>query len=189
MIRFVMVLIFAGVLTGCGGPAQQYILSETSGVQRSGHHAPSQIGVDRVAVPAYLIGSKIPIQSAKGALSYCDSAAWATEADKGITQHMITYLQKYFATPSVYRYPWDIEHKDGVRTKIIITRLIYVEAKKAVELEANYFVETLRGTGRRARLFHTSVPVRKGETPLIVEAMNTALDRLAAEVARTIARF
>ena len=177
-----------GLLTGCSGPAQQYILSEPQSAITASRHHPSQIGVDQVVVPAYLVGNKIPIQSAAGELTYCDAAVWATAPEKGITRHLIAYLQKRFATPHVYRYPWDIEKSTGVRLKVILNRLIYVESQSAVVLEASFFVEPISGHGRRARLFTTTVPVPKGETPLIVVAMNRAIDRLAEAAAQMIGR-
>jgi len=184
-----LILIPFVFLFGCSGPAQQYILSEPKGTIRSVGHSFSQIGVDQVEVPSYLIGNKIPIQSGAGELTFCDEAVWATAPEKGVTRHLITYLQKRFATPHVYRYPWDIEKSSGVRLKVIINRLIYVESSRRVELEASYFVEPIQGSRRRAKLFATSVPVSKGETPLIVAAMNTAVDRLAEQAAVTIRRF
>jgi len=187
--KYFFVFVFAWTMSGCGGPAQQYILSEpTDAILHAGRRV-AQIGVDKVAVPAYLSGNKIPIQSAAGELTFCDAAIWATAPEKGLTNHAIVYLQKSFATPSVYRYPWDIERKNGVRLHIALSRLVYVEAEEAVVLEASYFVESLMGKRRRARLFVTRVPVAKGETPLIVVAMNRAFDRLLNEAARTITHF
>jgi len=174
------------LLAGCGGPAQQYILSEPQSTIATSRHAIRQIGVDQVIIPAYLTGNKIPIQSAAGELTYCDEAVWASAPEKGITRHLITYLQKRFATPHVYRYPWDIEKNTGVRLKVTLNRFIYVESKNSVVLEASFFVEPISGHGRRARLFSTTVSVPKGETPLIVVAMNQAIDRLAEAAARMI---
>ncbi len=188
--RYVLVILLAGWIHGCGGPAQQYILSVPGGdVARQNHRLAGQIGVDKVTVPAYLAGNKIPIQSAAGELTFCDAAIWATAPEKGLTRHLIAYLQKRFATPNVYRYPWDIAHQNGVRIKAVLNRFVYVESKGAVVLEASYFVESLRGNRRRAKLFATRVPVRKGTTPLIVAAMNRAFDRLAADAAQTISHF
>jgi uncharacterized lipoprotein YmbA len=187
--RYLLVFVFAWWLSGCGGPAQQYILSEPVGAVTHTSRAIAQIGVDKVVVPAYLAGNKIPVQSATGELTFCDSAVWATAPEKGLTRHLITYLQKRFATPDVYRYPWDIEHKNGLRLKVTLNRFVYVKESQSVVLEASYFVESLTGKRRRAKLFATRIPVAKGETPLIVVAMNRAFDKLAADAAATIAHF
>jgi uncharacterized lipoprotein YmbA len=187
--KYVLVLFSVVFFASCGGSVQQYMLSVPGVVTSSNHTRHPQIGVDKVAVPAYLSGSKIPIQSAEGELTYCDSAVWASVPEKGLTEHLIAYFQKRFATPNVYRYPWDIERKQGLRIKVAITRFVYVEAKDVVELEASYFIEPLQGKRRVARLFHTSVSVPKGETPLIVSAMNRAFDQLAETAARMIGRF
>ncbi len=181
--------LFLALLVGCGGPAQQYILSEPQGSISSIGRSIAQIGVDRVTVPAYLAGNKIPVQSAAGELTFRDTAVWATAPEKSVTRHLITYLQKRFATPHVYRYPWDIDKSSGVRLKVIINRLIYVENSSRVVLEASCMVEPIQGTRRRAKLFSTSVPVSKGETPLIVVAMNRAVDRLAEASAQLIKHF
>ena len=187
--RYFFIFAFAWWMTGCGGPAQQYILSQPGGAVARTHRSVAQIGVDKVAVPAYLAGNKIPIQSAAGELTFCDAAIWATAPEKGLTNHLIAYLQKSFSTPNVYRYPWDIERSNGVRLKVTLNRLVYVEQEQAVVLEASYFVESLRGKRRRAKLFTTRVPVAKGETPLIVAAMNRAFDKLASNAAGLIAHF
>ena len=176
-------------LLGCGGPARQYILAQPQGNIPASHRHIRQIGVDLVTVPPYLTGYKIPIESGAGELTFSDGAVWASAPEKDLTRHLITYLQKRFATPHVYRYPWDIEKSAGVRLKVSINRLIYVESTRRVVLEASYFVEPIQGKRRRAKLFSTSVPVAKGETPLIVVAMNKAVDRLAEQAAMTIARF
>jgi uncharacterized lipoprotein YmbA len=187
--RYIFALFSVWFVVGCGGSVQQYMLSTPTSVSAVGHIRHAQIGVDSVGVPAYLSGNKIPVQSAEGELTYCDSAVWASAPEKGLTEHLIAYLQKRFATPAVYRYPWDIERRQGVRLKVALSRFVYVEAKNAVEIEASLFVEPLQGTRRSARLFRTSVPVPKGETPLIVGAMNRAFDQLAETAARLIGRF
>jgi len=187
--RYLLVFVFAWWLSGCGGPAQQYILSEPVGAVTHTPRAIAQIGVDKVVVPAYLAGNKIPVQSATRELTFCASAVWASAPEKGLTHHLIGYFQKRFLTPNVYRYPWDIEHKNGVRVKVAINRFVYVEATRLVVLEASYFVESLTGKRRRAKLFATRIPVAKGETSLIAVAMNRAFDKLAADAAATIAHF
>jgi uncharacterized lipoprotein YmbA len=187
--RYIFALFLVWFVVGCGGSMQQYMLSTPTRISAVGHLRHVQIGVDKIGIPAYLSGNKIPVQSAAGELTYCDSAIWASAPEKGLTEHMIAYLQKRFVTPAVYRYPWDIERKQGVRLKVTLSRFVYVEAKNAVELEASLFVEPLQGTRRLARLFRTSVPVHKGETPLIVGAMNRAFDELAEAAARMIGRF
>jgi len=187
--RTILLFLLSFWMIGCGGSVQQYILSQPQGsIQKIQHHI-GQIGVDRVVVPAYLAGNKIPIQSAEGALTFCNAAMWATAPEKGLTNHAIAYFQKSFSTPNVYRYPWDIERKNGLRVHIALTRMVYVEKDNAVVLEASYFVETLLGHRRRSKLFSVRMPVAKGETPLIVEGMNKAFDRLLQDVARTLARF
>jgi len=177
------------MMTACSGPAHHYILSEPGGSVARHRHVPVQIGVDRVTLPAYLSGNGIPRQGTDGTLEYCEAAMWAASPDKGLQDHTIAYLQKSFSTPNVYRYPWDIENKNGVRLHIALTRFLYDARLHAVVLDASYYVETLLGTRRRARLYSIQIPVVKGETSLIVSAMNQAFDRLLADIARTISHF
>ena len=187
--RMFVLVVLAFFLSGCGGSVQQYILSQP---QQHGHKIPKhfgQIGVDTVQVPDYLSGNKIPIQSADGMLTFCSASMWATAPEKGLTHHAIAYLQQTFSTPDVYRYPWDIERKNGVRVRIALTHFVYVEQQKAVSLKASYFVESLMGHRRRSKLFSVVMPIHKGETPLIVKGMNQAFDRLLDDVARTLSHF
>ncbi len=185
--RYVLTLLAMLFVVGCGGAEQEFLLSVPSSSISTARAHVAQIGVDQVAVPDYLHSNKIPQEEAPGQLSYCDSAVWASTPEKALTNHLIRYLQKRFATPNVHRFPWDIEKSTGVRLKVVVNRFIY--AGNVVELEASYYVEPIQGTRRRARLFTTRVPVAKGETPLIVAAMNRAFDRLAEDAARMIARF
>jgi uncharacterized lipoprotein YmbA len=175
------------ILVGCGGSGTEYLLSVPASPSRSLHMRHHQIGVDQVTVPDYLSGNKIPKMDTPGEISYCDSAVWVSPPEKALTQHLIGHLKKRFLTPSVYRYPWDVEKGGGVRLKVEINKFIY--ANSAVELEANYYVEPMAGSRRVSKFFKTSVPVRKGETALIVVGMNRAFDKLAAQVARTIGSF
>ncbi len=185
--RYVWIAISMMFFAGCGGGGTEYLLSvPATAIPVSRIHV-SQIGVDRVVVPDYLHGNKIPQEEAPGVLSYRAQAGWASTPEKALTNHLIRYLQKRFATPNVHRFPWDIEKSIGVRLKVVVNRFIY--AGNAVELEASYYVEPIRGTRRRARLFTTRIPVAKAETSRIVAAMNRAFDRLAEDAARTIARF
>jgi uncharacterized lipoprotein YmbA len=143
--------------------------------------------VDQITVPDYLSGNKIPKMEAPDEVSYCSGAAWVSPPEKALTEHLIGYLKKYFATPNVHRYPWDVEKGGGVRLKVEINKFIYTGG--AVVLEANYSIEPMAGSRRISRFFKTIVPVRKGETPLIVAAMNKAFDKLSAQTSKGIASF
>jgi uncharacterized lipoprotein YmbA len=177
------------VLGGCGGSYERYLLSMPAAVPPAGTTRLGQIGVDKVSVPDYLSGTKIPVQNTKETLSYCSNAVWASHPEKGLSEHAIAYLQRRLGTPNVYRYPWEIERKQGLRVKIALSRFLYVAARNGVVLEASYFIEPLSGTRRISRLYRTFEPVPKGETPQIVSAMNRAYDRLLESIAQGIMHF
>jgi uncharacterized lipoprotein YmbA len=187
--QWILALFFAVGVGGCGGAQERYILSMPATKPVGGHTRFAQIGIDKVTVPDYLSGTKIPRQDSQEMLSYCDDAVWASNPEKGLSEHAIAYLQKRLNTPNVYRYPWDVERKQGIRIKISLSRFIYVASKSGVELEASYFIEPMSGTRRMSRLYRTFEPVAKGETPLIVSAMNRAFDRLLEQIARSVNRF
>jgi uncharacterized lipoprotein YmbA len=185
----IFILFLAALLGGCGGAQERYILSIPVTHPAGGHTRFAQIGIDKVSVPDYLSGAKIPRQDSPETLHYCDDAVWASNPEKGLSEHAIAYLQKRLNTPNVYRYPWDIERKQGIRIKIALSRFVYVASRSGVELEASYFIEPLSGTRRASRLYRTFEPVAKGETPQIVSAMNRAFDRLLEQIARSVNRF
>jgi uncharacterized lipoprotein YmbA len=183
-----MILLFSiFFFAGCGGGGAQYLLSVPTVPAGVSHRTIAQIGVDQVAVPDYLHGNKIAQEEAPGQLSFRADSAWGSAPEKALTNHLIRYLEKYFNTPNVHRFPWDIEKRTGVRLKVVINRFIYTGGY--VELEASYYVEPMVGQRRRAKLFATRVAVAKAETPRIVAAMNRAFDRLATDAARTINHF
>ena len=177
------------MLSGCGSSAQRYFLSASAARPISSHTHLAQIGVDKVVVPSYCAGTKIPVQSGANQLTYRNDAVWASVPEQGLTEHAIAYFQKRFSTPNVYRYPWDIEHKRGVRLQIALDRFVYVAATRSVELEGNYRIESMIGHRHRARLFRTSVPVAQGKISQIIYAMNRAFDRLLESATQEIVRF
>ncbi len=185
--KYIVSLVLALFLSGCGGAGSEYLLSVPAPVVGSSGMRFAQIGVDQITVPDYLSGNKIPKMETPGVIDYCDNAVWVSRPEKALTEHMISYLKKYFQTPNVHRFPWDVDKSNGVRLKVEISRFVYTA--DAVELEADYYIEPLSGSRRVSKRFAAKVPVRKGETVLIVEAMNKAFDKLAAQAARSIAGF
>jgi len=185
--KYLIALIAALFLVGCGGSQEVYLLSVPSSHIPVSHFRLGQIGVDQVHVPDYLSSTKIPKESNPGQVSYCSESIWVSPPETALTEHLMHYLQKRFATPNVYRYPWDIEKGRGVRLRVQISRFIYTDG--GVILDANYRIDSFGGKQLASRMFHTIVPVRKGETPLIVDAMNSAYDRLSAEISVVLGRL
>lgn len=138
------------------------------------------IGVEKVTIPAYLNKREIAIAKTSSQITLLGNAAWGEDLDTGLTQRLISFLQKKFNQPNVYAYPWGVDRQPTVRVKVDITRFIAQGDK--VSLDANWELKSAGTQKRKASLFHTTVPTNS-DADSIVSAMDKAFAQLEEAVA------
>jgi len=178
MMRLLWITVSLFVLGGCGGPSKQYLLSVDHSRISPAAKRSIQIGVDKITVPGYLEESQIAVEKGPGEISY-RREIWAVPTAKALTNTLIRALQKKFANPNVYLFPWDVERERGVRVKVSIQRFIYTQG--SVVLEATYFIKRIGSSRKRSYMFRTAVPSAE-DTASIVEAMDRAFAALVEAI-------
>ena len=116
-------------------------------------------------------------------ITLLNDAVWGEDLDAGLTQRLISFLQKKFKQPSVYAYPWDLDRVPTLKVSMDITR--FIAYKDKVYLDANWEVVHTKTQKRKAKLFSTTVDTRSSAAS-IVEAMNRAFGQLEEDVAKGI---
>lgn len=176
---FIMLLSFSGCITS----SNYYVLSIAP--QPTTHYANKNrsIGVKKVTIPEYLYKREIAVAKTSSHISLLSGAVWGEDLDAGLTQRLISFLQKKFKQPSVYAYPWGIDRQPSVKVTVDITRFIAQDDK--VYLDANWEVMNVKTHKGQAKLFNTTVATNS-DADSIVDAMNHAFGQLEEEVARGI---
>ena len=184
--KIFLTLITLFFLNGCVSSGNYYVLSVASQPTNVYANKSRSIGVEKVTVPGYLYKREIAVAKTSSQISLLSGAVWGEDLDAGLTQRLISFLQKKFNQPNVYGYPWGMDRQPGIKVKVHITR--FIAQGDRVYLDANWEVENMRSHRRNAKLFSTSVST-KSDASSIVEAMNRAFGELEEDVARGVKLF
>ena len=183
--KIVPTLLLLLALAGCG-TSSYYILSTAPQPATTYRHLSGAIGVEKVVVPKYLFQREIAVARSNSQVTFLSGASWAEDIDEGLTQRLISYLQKKFNQPEVYSYPWDVSSQPKVKVKVQISR--FIAQGERVYLDASIQLENMQTGKRKARLFSTSVPSGSSASG-IVDAMDKAFGRIEEQVAKGIRSF
>jgi len=183
--KIIPTLLLLLALGGCG-TSSYYVLSTAPQPATTYSHVKGAIGVEKVSVPKYLFKREIAVARSNSQVTFLSGASWAEDVDEGLTQRLVSYLQKKFNKPEVYSYPWGVSSQPRIKVKVQISR--FIAQGDRVYLDASIRLENMQTGKRKAKLFSTSVPSGSSASS-IVEAMDRAFDRLEEEVALGIRGF
>ena len=182
---FIAILALLG-LNGCVSSGNYYVLSVASQPTTVYANNSRSIGVEKVTVPGYLYKREIAVAKTSSQISLLSGAVWGEDLDAGLTQRLISFLQKKFNQPNVYQYPWGIDRQPNIKVKVQVTR--FIAQGDRVYLDANWEVGNKQTHKRSAKLFSTTVPT-KSDASSIVDAMDRAFGKLEEDVARGVKLF
>ena len=169
--------------SGCVTSSNYYVLSVAPQPATVYAHNNRIIGVEKVTVPEYLYKREIAVAKTSSQITMLSGSVWGEDLDAGLTQRLISFLQKKFKQPSVYAYPWGIDRQPSVKVNVVITRFIAQGDK--VYLDANWEIMNISTHKRKAKLFNTSVAT-SSDAASIVDAMDRAFGQLEEDVARGV---
>jgi len=179
---FIAILVLFS-LSGCVSSSNYYILSVASQPTMVYANKSRSIGVEKVIVPEYLYKREIAVAKTSNQISLLSGAVWGEDLDAGLTQRLISFLQKKFNQPNVYAYPWDTDKQPNIKVKVQVTR--FIAQGDRVYLDASWEVENMISHRRSAKLFSTTV-LTNSDANSIVNAMNRAFGELEKDLAREI---
>ena len=182
-IKNIIAIIVLFGLSGCGSSGNYYVLSVASQPTTVYPNRQRVIGVEKITVPGYLYKREIAVAKTSSQITLLSGAVWGEDLDDGLTNRLISFLQKKFRQPSVYAYPWNVDRVPTVKIKVQITRFIAQGDK--VYLDADWEVENMHTGKRRARLFSTTVATSSDATS-IVSSMDQAFKQLEESIASGI---
>ena len=180
--KLFLILVLTIALTGCFS-SNYYVLSTASQPVNTYTYSNMSIGVEKVTVPEYLFKRDIAVAETSSQIRLLSNATWGEDLDAGLTQRLVSFLQKKFNQPNVHKYPWGVDKQPTKKIKVQVSRFIAQGDK--VYLDANWQVENTRTGSTKARLFSTTVPTTS-DAAVIVSAMDKAFGELEERVARGI---
>jgi len=184
-IKILSILFVLMVLGGCVS-SNYYVLSTAPQPATIYSNISGSIGVEKVIVPKYLFEREIAVAKSSSQVTFLGGASWAEDIDEGLTQRLISFLQKKFNKPEVYNYPWDMHEQPRVKVKVQVSR--FIAQGDRVYLDASIQLENMKTGKRKARLFSTTVPSGSNASS-IVTAMDKAFGQLEEQVALCIRGF
>ncbi len=179
--KLLLTLFALFTLNGCMSNSNYYVLSVASQPTTVYAHKNRVIGVEKVSIPAYMYKRQIAIAKSTSQIGFISGSEWGEDLDEGLTQRLISFLQKKFRQPRVYAYPWNTDSVPDKRVKVQITRFIAYGDR--VYLDANWEVKNISSGRSRSRLFNTSVPTVSGDASSIVKSMDAAFGQLEESIA------
>ena len=182
-IKTLFTLIIMLGFSGCVTSGNYYVLSIAPQPVNIYANKNRSIGVQKVTIPEYLYKREISVAKTSSHIVLLSGAVWGEDLDAGLTQRLISFLQKKFQQPKVYAYPWGVERQPSVKVNVDVTRFIAQGDK--VYLDANWDMVDMRTKKRKAKLFSTTV-VTSSDASGIVDAMNRAFGELEEDVATGI---
>lgn len=178
IIMAIMVLL----MTGCATKSHYYVLS-TATQPSDVHRSDQSIGVMQVLLPSYMDKRKLTIARSGNQISQLDSVLWAEDLDIGLTERLISFLQKKFEQPDIFAYPWGVERQPDIKVKVQVNR--FLAQGGTVYLDANYLIMDTRSKKSQAYLFNTALKTG-AEPAAIVNTMDKAFGRLEEDIAGRI---
>jgi cholesterol transport system auxiliary component len=178
ILKIFFALFVTAVLSGCMS-GNYYILSTASQPNETYEYRHQVIGVEKVSVPEYLFKREIAVAKSSSEVVFLSGATWAEDLNAGLTQRLISFIQKKFNQPNVHAYPWGVDKQPNKRVKVEISRFIAYEDK--VYLDAIWEVQNMRTGKTRAKLFSTTVKTSSYASD-IVAAMDKAFGELEENV-------
>lgn len=182
-IKIFFIVFMALGLSGCMSSSNYYVLSMASQPQNIYTGNKKMIGVEKVVVPHYLYKRDIAIAKSSNEITLLNNAVWGEDLDDGLTQRLISFLQKKFNQPNVYGYPWGIDRQPNIKIKVHITR--FIAQGDNVYLDANWEIENLRTNQRKSRLFNAKV-LTSSDARNIVNSMDKAFGELEEAIAKGV---
>jgi len=174
------------LLQGCVGSSNYYVLSIASQPKVVYPNENRMIGVEKITIPGYLYKREIAIAKSPSQIGFMSGAEWGEDLDEGLTQRLISFLQKKFREPRVYAYPWQTDTQPKQKVRVQITRFIAYGDR--VYLDANWEIKNFSGRSK-SKLFSTSVPTQSGTASSIVSSMDTAFRELEESIASGLRTF
>ncbi len=182
-IKSLIAIIVLFAFGGCVSSGNYYVLSVASQPATVYPNKHRVIGVEKITVPGYLYKREIAVAKTSSQISLLSGAVWGEDLDDGLTNRLISFLQKKFRQPSVYAYPWNVDRVPTIKVKVQITR--FIAQGNRVYLDADWEVEHMRTGKRKARLFSTTVAT-KSDASSIVSSMDQAFKQLEESIASGI---
>ncbi len=179
-IKIIFTVLALWSLNGCMSSKSYYVLSIASQPQSIYASKKKVIGVEKVVVPHYLYKREIAVAETANKITLRNNALWGEDLDDGLTQRLISFLQKKFNQPQVYGYPWGIDRLPHVKVSVHITR--FIAQGKYVYLDANWEVVNMQTQKRKARLFTTKVSTATDANSIVL-AMDKAFSKLEEAIA------
>ncbi|MDM5270732.1 PqiC family protein [Sulfurovum sp. zt1-1] len=182
MKKNILITMLVLLMTGCATKSHYYVLSTA---MQPSHVTPStkSIGVAQVILPSYMDKRQLTIASSGNQITQLDSVLWAEDIDIGLTQRLISFLQKKFEQPNVFAYPWGVDRQPDIQVKLQINRFLAQGDK--VYLDANYLIIDTKGHTSHAYLFNTTLKT-SSEPSAIVNTMDNAFGKLEEDIADKI---
>ena len=187
MIKLLLLFVTLFGLQGCiSTSSSYYILSLAPQPKATYVNNNRVIGVEKVTIPSYLNKREIAVAKSTSQITLLGNARWGEDLDTGLTQRLISFLQKKFNQPNVYAYPWGVDRQPTVRVKVDIIRFIAQGDK--VYLDANWELKSATTQNRKSSLFYTTVS-SNSDADSIVSAMDKAFSQLEEAVAIGVRRY
>ncbi|UFH58262.1 PqiC family protein [Sulfurovum mangrovi] len=182
MKKNVLMSLLVLLMAGCATKSHYYVLSTAT---QPAHVSPSTktIGVAQVILPSYMDKRKLTVARTGNQIAQLDSAVWAEDLDIGLTERLISFLQKKFEQPNVFAYPWGVDRQPDMKVKLQINR--FLAQGDTVYLDANYLLIDLKRHTSHAYLFNTALKT-SSEPSAIVNTMDRAFGELEEDIAEKI---
>lgn len=182
MKKNILIAMLVLLMTGCATKSHYYVLSTA---MQPSHVTPSakSIGVAQVILPSYMDKRQLTVARSGNQITQLDSALWAEDMDIGLTQRLISFLQKKFEQPNIFAYPWGVDRQPDIQVKLQVNR--FLAQGDNVYLDANYLLVDMKHHKSHAYLFNTVL--KTGTEPsAIVDTMDKAFGLLEEDIAEKI---
>lgn len=184
-ILFILGTLFG--LQGCLSSSSNYFILSVASTPTTTYNGKHKvIGVEKVTVPGYLYKRDLAVAQSNSKITLLSNALWGEDLDTGLTQRLISFLQKKFNQPDVYAYPWGISKQPNIKLSVQITR--FIAQGNRVYLDASWRLENMKTKRKAARLFSTNIAT-KSDAESIVSSMNMAFSQFENTVAMGIKQF
>jgi uncharacterized lipoprotein YmbA len=174
------------VLAACGAPPAYFILPPPEAAPQASA-ARTTISVAEISLPTYAENIEIATLAGPGTVAVDTKNLWADTPRRALTRHLVASLQARLGA-QIATEPWPGLDRPALRVEVIADRMIG-PVTGPLRFSGQYLiVSDFTGQIAVSKRFSFDIPVQGEGYPAFMAAHARAIEALADEIARAIAR-
>ena len=184
MIRFIVAIVFAVLVTGCGNQYPEFYTLSPEGPSPSGGGL--GIGVGPIVLAEYIDRDNLVIQTGPNKMEVSEFDLWSGDLDNSIARVLSINIGRRLGTGNVRSYPWQRDSEIDYQIAMDIREFVARDDGYA-HIEASWRIYALPERNlAKSGTFIAKDPIATEDFEAVVAAQSRLLGKLSEEIANAM---